>query len=271
MIPGVRIDVSNIRPTTRFTDLHEDLQKELELIDGLVLRQISCHNQCQAMMPNHAERLSYLPNDVEYLSRREKTLTETLMNDAQAIARVRETVKADSEDAKLSFAAIDNLRLLPQYHHAGSWKLGGVSSSFTSNNINTNLSGEHETSPRDLVAYFSQRAENMSLTLQQYMQNLAQVESHLRGVEARTGQQIQQLAFSHGRDGEPRATDEQIRELAAVLRDFENGILGVAGKVGAAREGVQQLILGTAGSGIGLDGEAAGGHTLNNGYVGSQW
>lgn len=190
------------------------------------------------------------------------------MNDAQAIARVRETIKADSEDAKLSFAAIDNLRLLPQYHYAGSWKLGGVPSSYTTNGINTSLDDD-ESSPRDLVAYFSQRADSMSQTLRQYMQNLAQVESHLRGVEARTGQQIQQLVFSRARDGEPRAADDQIRELAAVLRDFEGGILGVAGKVGAAREGVQQLILGTGGAGVGLDGGIGG--NLLNGSVGSQW
>lgn len=266
MIPGVRIDVSNIRATTRFTDLHEDLQKELELIDALVLRQISCHNQCNAMMPNHAERLSYLPNDVEYVSRREKTLTETLMNDVQAIARVRDTIKTDAEEAKLSFAAIDNLRLLPQYHHAGAWKLGGSqATSFSGNSINGDVNGEEETSPRDLVAYFSQRADNMSQTLQRYLQNLAQVESHLRGVEARTGQQIQQLVFSRGRDGEFQTAEDQIRELAAVLRDFENGILGVAGKVGAAREGVQRVILGAAGTSVGLDGGAP------DGNVRSQW
>ncbi|KAI9794430.1 MAG: hypothetical protein M1816_005500 [Peltula sp. TS41687] len=261
MIPGVRIDVSNIRSTTRFTDLHEDLQRQLQLIESLVIHQISCHNQCKAMMPKHAEGLAYLPNDVEHVARRERTLTETLMNDVQAIAHVRDTINADADDAKLSFTAIDNLRLLPQYHHVGNWKLGASSLGIST------IDGEEPA--RDLVAYFSQRADNMSLTLQQYMRNLAQVESHLRGVEARTGQQIQQLAFSRGRDGESRTADDQIRELAAVLRDFEGGILGVAGRVGAAREGVQQLTLGTAGAGMGLD--AGLGGQLLNGNSGRRW
>ena len=263
MIPGVRIDVSNIRPTTRFTDLHEGLQKELEQIDAMIYRQIDYHNQCKAMIPRHAENLTYLPNDVEHVSRRAKSLTEALVNDAQAVGQARSTFQKDSENVKLCFSAIDVLRLLPQYHHQGTWKPPLSLNTAPYNHLVGSASldplaataGEQSTA-RDLIEYVSQRADSMSRTLATYERNVAEIESHLRGIEARTAQQIHQLVFSKDRDGQSRTANDQIRELAAVLRDFESGIFGVAGKVGAAREGVQELILGAAK--VGPDGRGRG-------------
>ena len=34
--PGVKIDLSNLRPTTRFSDLHDDLKKQIETIDSFI-------------------------------------------------------------------------------------------------------------------------------------------------------------------------------------------------------------------------------------------
>ena len=97
----------------------------------------------------------------------------------------------------------------------------------------------------------------MSAALDNYVQTVQAIESHLRGMEARTAQQTQAflLQQSRGTDGryvgngepgkngpEGRSAEDQVRELASVLREFEGGILGVAGKVGAAREGVQELV-----------------------------
>lgn len=83
----------------------------------------------------------------------------------------------------------------------------------------------------------------MSQTLNKYKANIAEVETYLRGLEVNLGHQVQQIAFTRGRDGRVKNADDQVRELAAVLREFEAGILGVAGKVGGAREKVQELIL----------------------------
>lgn len=82
----------------------------------------------------------------------------------------------------------------------------------------------------------------MAALLKTYTGNMTEIELHLKGVEARTLQQIQQLLLSNGRDGSG-SQESLIQELSAVLRDFEAGILGVAGKVGAAREGVHELEL----------------------------
>ena len=49
-----------------------------------------------------------------------------------------------------------------------------------------------------------------------------------------------------GRNGGVSAgQDDELRNLAAVLADFERGILSVASKVGAVREGVVELVVGS--------------------------
>ena len=84
----------------------------------------------------------------------------------------------------------------------------------------------------------------MTKTLETYKRNITEVETYLRGVESNTMQQMQQVMFSRSPDGIEKSAEDQVRELAAVLRDFEAGIMGVAAKVGATREQVQEVMLG---------------------------
>ncbi|KAI9723953.1 MAG: hypothetical protein M1812_000671 [Candelaria pacifica] len=240
-VPGVRIDLANLRGTTRFGDLHEELQKEIEKIDDFIQSQISLKEQADSLMPSLEQKLSYVPNDVDFVSKKLDTMHNALENDAEAIDHVRKIVKKDAADAKLSFRSIDNLKLPQQYHYAGLWN--APPSVFRSNG--PTLPGEEaeQEGSTDIVSYFSTQAEAMSKTLNTYKQNVREIESHLLGVEASTMQQIQQLMFTRGKDGNGSNREDQVRELVAVLRDFESGILGVAGKVGGVREGVQELEL----------------------------
>ncbi|KAI9770471.1 MAG: hypothetical protein M1835_006552 [Candelina submexicana] len=240
-IPGVRIDVANLRGTTRFGDLHEELQKEIEKIDEFIQSQISLKEAADGFMPGLEQRLSYLPNDVDYVSKKLDTMHNALENDAEAIDHVRKIVKKDAADAKLSFRSIDNLKLPQQYHYAGLWN--APPSVFRSNGPPLPGEAVEQEGSTDLVSYFSTQAEAMTKTLDMYKQNVREIETHLLGVEANTMQQIQQLMFSRGRDGKGSNREDQLRELVAVLREFESGILGVAGKVGGVREGVQELEL----------------------------
>ena len=73
--------------------------------------------------------------------------------------------------------------------------------------------------------------------------NIGEVEAYLASLEGHQSTQVQAARLSRGRDGGVKSADEQVRELAGVLREFEGGILGVAGKVGAAREGVQEVMM----------------------------
>lgn len=231
-VPGVRIDVSLMRGTTRFNDLHEDLQKQIENIDKIITAQQALSADCEAIMPSHESQLLCIPTDVDFLQRKLIGVESSLETDAEAVALVGNLVKSDAEHAKLSFRAIDNLKLPPQYHHQGNW-IGKSASVSTS-------SQQDPSNSQDLVSYFSQTADEMSATLQKYQSHISEIEQHLRTVEAATIIQAQQMNGQGFGDG----VDEQKRELAAVLREFEAGIRGVAGVIAETREGMQRLQLG---------------------------
>ncbi|MCJ1423512.1 hypothetical protein MMC29_001396 [Sticta canariensis] len=242
-VPGVRININELRPTTRFTDLHEDLQRMIGDVDNFILRQIGLCEECEGAIENVAS-FSSVPNDVEYCTKTLETVQDALENDAEAIAHAKTLVKTDVANAKLSFKVIQNLKMPPQYQQSGVWRSPDLSQAAA-----RTLSDDDRLGPSsNLVSYFSQEVDNMSKTLEGYKRSIGEVETYLKGVEVNTVHQMQQMAFTQGQDGQPKSAEDQVRELAAVLREFENGILGVAGKVGGTREKLQEVMLGNVGS-----------------------
>lgn len=226
-IPGVLIDASNVRGTTRFNDLKEELQKQLMEIDTMIEAQIQLKNQCDAIMPAHEVQLSQIPDDVEFCRRKRIGVDNTADSDIHAISEVQKLIKCDAEAAKLSFAAIDMLRLPPQYH------IPGVLSPKATNRDN----GGYE----DIVGFFSKTADELSEKLTTFKKHLSEIEQHLRGVEANSAHQINVLVTR--KKGNLPIEESSFDQLASVLRDFETGLLNVAGKVGETRKGVTTLQL----------------------------
>jgi len=224
-VPGVKINVENLRPTTRFNDLHEDLQKMIEGIDNTIQAHMQQKHQCDAIMPKHEEQLKAIPQDVDYCTRKGNDVDIALADDAEGIFQVKKLVQLDTESAKLSFHAIENLKLPPQYQQLGPWS--GASSTSAAN---TALSSQ-------LPNFFLKEADEMLGTLEVYTKNMTEIEAHLRDVEARAVHQFMQSQSRAQNDDQ----NEPIRELAATFRDFEHGILNVAGKVVGLREEVDQI------------------------------
>ena len=227
-VPGVRIDMSNIRGTTRFNDLHEDLQKQITQIDTVIQQQIQLKNECDAIMPNHDSQLHQIPNDVEFCRRKLIGVENGQDSDIQAIDVASQLVKTDAENAKLSFKAIDNLKLPMQFHNPGIW-----STKSTSNDSQSNNDGDAE----DIVGFFSKTADDLKATLEKYQSYVTEIEQHLRGVEAASAQQVNALVSK--RSGGSRSQANPADDLAIVLREFETSVLNVAGRVGGAREALQ--------------------------------
>ncbi|MCJ1381119.1 hypothetical protein MMC17_004228 [Xylographa soralifera] len=240
-IPGVRINLSELRPTTRFNDLHDEVQKIIENVDNFILNQIHLSDQCDGTMPKVESAVAFIPNDVEFCARRLDTMQQALENDAGAIEISRELVGKNAADARLSFKTIQNLRMPQQFQHANLWNQPQPPQNMGSVLQDGNM---EESGSADLVSYFSNQADEMKKTLDTFQSHILEVETYLRGLEATTVQQMQRLQFTKNRDGGQRSADDQVRELAAVLREFEGGILGVAGKVGGVREKVQEAMLG---------------------------
>lgn len=240
-IPGVRIDLSNLRPTTRFNDLYEDIQRVIEHVDNFIINQIHLHDECEQAMPKVAQALSYIPSDVEYCARQLELVQQALENDAAAIDHTKSLVRTDADNAKMSFQAIKNLRMPQQFHNHQIWNTTMPQQTAGLTHTNSDL---EEGSSTNLVSYFSKQADSMSKTLETYKRNIAEVEAYLKGIESTTVQQLQRVQFTKGTDGGERSADDQVRELTAVLKEFEEGIVGVAGKVTEVREKVQERILG---------------------------
>ncbi|KAJ9142965.1 Nucleoporin NUP49 [Pleurostoma richardsiae] len=245
VVPGVRIDLSNIKSTTRFNDLQEDLQKEIANIDRVIQGCIAQKNELDAFMPAHGEQLASIPTDVRFVSRKYAGVDGALAADAQAIRGLRELVKVDADHARLSFKAVDNLKLPAQYHTAGLW------STRSQGAAGSGAAADAESeSNSDLVSFFSRTADEMDEQMKKFQKNLAEIEMHLGGVQSNLMEQVQRLQASKSKGASAGTTEDRIAELAGVLRDFEDGILKVAGQVGGVREGVTELQLGEFRNGV---------------------
>lgn len=241
-VPGVRIlDVNQLRSTTRFNDLHEDLQKVIENVDNFISGQIRCQEECAQHTEDINQKCHQIPPDVEYCTKALDTTQQALENNAESIAFAKGLVKVDVADAKLSFQTIQNLKMPQQFQQSGMWNTTGISqsggSSFPEEDLEVGAS-------RTLVEYFSKQADVMSKTLDAYKRSIGQVEAYLKDVESNAMQQMQQMMFDRGQDGVEKSAEEQVRQLAAVLRDFEHGITGVASRVGVTRDKIQEVVLG---------------------------
>lgn len=234
-VPGVRIDLSNIRGTTRFNDLHEDLQKEFEKLDEIIQQQIALRNSCDAIMPSHELQLKQVPHDYEFCRRKKTGVTHNKESDSLAVEQIQKYIKADAESAKLSFEAIDNLKLPPQFHNSNIWS--SKSSSGDSRGQTNGENGAH-----DIVGFFSKTGDELAATLNNYEKHINEIELHLRGVEQNSQRQMNALVAK--KNGSYMGQDNAMDQLTGALRDFEEGLLGVASKVGAAKEGVTRLQLG---------------------------
>lgn len=233
-VPGVRIDLTNVRGTTRFNDLLEELQKDISKYDDIIQGQIRLKNDCDAIMNSHGSQLSQVPHDVEFCRRKLIGVESAADSDVQAISLAQKLVKSDAEHAKLSFKAIDNLKLPAQYHNSNNvW-----SSPSNVNGSQTNGDGEAQ----DIVGFFSSTADEIASTLTSYQKHMIEIEQHLRNVEASSvAQQSEVLAR---KNGAMLGRDDPMEQLTGALMEFETGLLGVASRVGAAREGLQSLQLG---------------------------
>ncbi|KAF8853714.1 hypothetical protein BDZ45DRAFT_694024 [Acephala macrosclerotiorum] len=233
-VPGVRIDPANIRGTTRFNDLHDELQKEIQKFDDIIQAQIQLKTQCDAIMTAHDSQLAQVPNDVEFCRRKLIGVENAADSDVQAISLAQRLIKTDAENAKLSFKAIDNLKLPPQYHNNNMWTKPTTGSS------QTQADGDAEA--QDIVSFFSSTADEIASTLSSYQKHMIEIEQHLRNVEASSVSQQSEILAR--KNGVGIGQDDPMEQLTGALMEFESSLLGVAGRVGGAREGLQSLQLG---------------------------
>jgi nucleoporin p58/p45 len=245
-VPGIKIDASNIKPTTRMFELHEDIQNTIIQIDEIINGGINASMQCAQVLPKLGEAIEQLPLDVAYLESQIEIVEGALGRDAVDVGAARQVVRADASDATVVFGAIENLKLPSQFHYGG----GGVSGSGGANLQTTSSSGgDNNASSTDLLAYFNTQSNTLDQRLAIFTKQLLEVELHLRTVEATAVDGIEKLirrrsvadAGDASANGGADDAGEGIRELVGTMRGFEDAVLRVAGRVGGVREGVVDL------------------------------
>ncbi|KAL4961766.1 nucleoporin FG repeat-containing protein [Aspergillus stella-maris] len=261
VIPGVKVDISNLLPTTKFESCADEVKAELERFDTFILNQINMCNEVANLVPSVAAQGTTIPNDVEYVQGKLETMQHALENDASDIDQLRGLVSRDAAEAQVAFRAIDTLKLPLQYQSTGGsgwWSAQDQkvdSQPLRSTRKNTlalpdNVEGDSSSNsingvPVNLVDYFSQRSDEMGVVLERYTRNLKEIEDHLHGVESTLERQIHDFTTSRSRDGNGNgATKSVLNDLAAVLSDVEAGIIGVAGRLGSVTEQAQEVVLG---------------------------
>jgi nucleoporin p58/p45 len=236
---GMTLD--SIRGTTRFNDLHPELQTLIQQFDQGIQRKINYCNQIRETLPSSEKDIATIAPDVAYIETFLSTVETGLDNDSTNIAHLKDVVKKDAADATLSFRAIENQRLPAQFHYRNSANLTASSAKVPTASA---LDDDDSTKPVDLMNYFDRRTDDLGRTLHVYQHQIREIEAHLRTMEAGTVEKAQQLTGSRS------APRDQRRELVEALKAIEIAILDSAKKVGQVRDEVTKQTLGNVGAAL---------------------
>ncbi|KAF2268808.1 hypothetical protein CC78DRAFT_529787 [Lojkania enalia] len=239
----VQTSYESIKGTTRFNDLHPDIQRDIETLDNMIQHHISNCAKVRETLPRTEEQVASLAPDVAYIQQFLLTVELGLDNDSSSIAFLKDLVNKDIEDATLSFRAITNLQLPAQFHYANRTNLTTPATGPSANPA-ANLDEPDATKPVDLISYFSRRADDLAKTLDLYQRQIREIEAHLRTMEAGTVEKAQQLT------GSRNGVRDQRRELVDALKAIEGAILEAAKKVGQTRDMVTKETLGSVGAAL---------------------
>ncbi|KAF2483012.1 hypothetical protein BDY17DRAFT_279796 [Neohortaea acidophila] len=240
---AVKINFDEMRPTTRYADLIDDIKAQLESIDQMIQKQEQNCRQIEAFLPEHGQKVPSLGPDVDLIKEKAEAVEHALAMDAGGVDMQRRVLESDRKDFQRCERVVMNLAQPLQYRYTG---YGGASTS-------TGLDGD-VAKDMDLVSnFFAPVAAELIKTLDLYASNLTEIEGHMRVIEQSAVAQEQQLVSKRaGVGGGAYANgDDTVRELADTLRGFEASILGAAGLVGQCREGVNELVLGRLSNGNG--------------------
>jgi nucleoporin p58/p45 len=231
----------SIKGTHRFNELEQDVQESIIRIDELIQSRISKAHTTRETLPSHVGNVETIAPDVAYVENFLSTVQLGLDNDAANIASLKGLVKKDAEDAYLSFRAIENQALPPQFRYGNT---SNLSTSTAKPGPSSSLDDDDPTKPVDLVGYFNRRTQDLGQTLDLYQRQIREIETHLRTMEAGTVEKAQQLTGSRSRP------QDQRRELVGALQAIEGAILDSAKKVGKVRDEVTKHTMGSVGAGL---------------------
>lgn len=273
-----RIDLDHLRPTTKFDHLTEELQREIINLDTAVLNEINRCHEVSNLLPAIAATGSNIPNDVVYVTQKIEEVEVGLENDAADIQYLKEqTVQKDAGEARLCFREVDRLKMPTQYQTSVTGPTASVSSGVYgghglsgwwnhpqtlqrsvrggpgAGSRSLQLPGDEDENnelaggPSNLIEFFDRRTEEMKKALAENKSLLVEIEEFVMGVEGKIAAKQLEVMGGNGRPNGIQGEEDQIGLLQYVFGEFERSLYEVADKVGGARDGVQELVMGQAG------------------------
>lgn len=239
---GIQIKtIDNIKGTTRFSELHPDFQNEIQKLDDIFQGHMSNSQRIREVLPRQGETVASLAPDVAYIEQFLSTVELGIDNDSGNIARLKQQVEKDQQEALLCHRAVTNQSLPAQFRYGNA---ANLSASTTKPNAAASADDDDPTKPVDLIPYFSHRADNLSATLETYQHQIREIEAHLRTMESGIVEKAHQLSGSRS------GLRDQRKELIDAMRAIEGAILEAAKRVGRTRDLVIQTTMGNVGGSV---------------------
>ncbi|TKW59150.1 Nucleoporin NUP49 [Colletotrichum tanaceti] len=226
-VPGVRVDISNIKGTTRFNDLEQSIQSEMENCDMMIQRFMAHASEIRGFMAAHGGDLGQLTTDVNWLQRKYEGVKTTLDEDIVTLAHLKDLVKSDADIAKMAFAGADQLKLPAHYHQT--WLTRGGSGGNTTN-------GSPDRNVEDVLTLFSNEADRLKELHQFQVQKIKEMEQHMPGVEHGLYERVRAL-----RDQTQVPAFNMVLDLLETIKMMGDKIYEAAGAIVDVREKLSQL------------------------------
>jgi nucleoporin p58/p45 len=274
---NARIDLEHLRPTTKFDQLTEELQREILNLDTAILNEINRCNEVSDLLPTIEATGSNIPNDVAYVTQKLEEVETGLENDAEEVQNLKEhIVKKDANEAKVCFREVDRLKMPSQYQASVTGPAASVSGVYgghglsgwwnhpqtlqrtlrggtgTGGSRSLQLPGDEDEdtlagAPANVIDFFDRRTVEMRKSLAENKALLTEIEEFVISVENKIAAKQQELMGREGRAPGAQGDDDQVGLFRYVFGEFERSLYEVADKVGGARDGVQDLVLGRVG------------------------
>jgi hypothetical protein len=257
-----QIDISHLRPTTKFDHLTPSLQSEIEAVEAHILGEISKCAELSAALPSIISSGREVPESYKFVREKSDELSLALENDAADIVLLRDRiVRRDVAEGRLCWKSVDRLKMPSQYqsqhHHHGpggketvygggglsGWWNNPIMSTRTRHGAQRNVvsvedDAEVEVAGGTLVDLLNSRADEMAGMLRERKELLGEIEGFVGNVEGKILMRERELIEGVGGESE---RERQMKMLRYVFGEVERSLYEVADRVGESRDGLMDL------------------------------
>jgi len=228
-VPGVQVDFSQIKGSTKFDDMTPAAQNLIFAIDQGIQKVFTWRNEITAYTPEHEREIQQLSRDVAYLDKKYELVNRAvLQGDVAAVQELRTLSNQNTKDFQTVQLSVDNLKLPSQYHLPGLWS--------TSGGAKTSFGGDPDQT--DLIEFFNRQVAHLDERSKKLRVYLDEITQHMPNVENGLYQKLTTLQNAYGSG---TARSNQLEDVKTTLVDMRGAIFAQAVQVGKLREQMTQL------------------------------